>query len=392
MSRQSRKSEMRERDMLEEVTPTEALEILHDHGENYNLRPVVLVGPVGMGKTSVAKQYAKERAERAGFDTVIDTRISKPQKGEASVSFLNLNDMEPEDLMYPSYGKNKYTTYERVASTSLPGADPSWGPHESILNTMILEEIGKKREMMPFTAQLLCERSVGTSYLMPPQVHVVCTANGASHNANSYSFTADVMDRATFIKVWTPAKAWLKHMEGRLHPLIIATVGVLEDDFLNTFEREPRGEQFATPRSMEAVSDMLIKGLDLDSRIGKAQLFGNIGQTSGRELLAVHNTMQKMHDLDAMIADPNGMSDKIQDYKEDTSNNGKIALAGMVAILSKRVRKDASEVNKLLPFVKLFGEELEVTFAHMALTVNKKVQKEKAFVDHMVRLQETHYF
>ena len=49
-------------------------------------------------------------------------------------------------------------------------------------------------------------------------------------------------------------------------------------------------------------------------------------------------------------------------------------------------------VNKLFPFVKLFGEELEVTFAHMALTVNKEVQKEKEFVDHMVRLQETHYF
>ena len=392
MARSTRREELAERDMLEEVTPTEALEILHDHGEHYDLRPVVLVGPVGMGKTSIALQYAKERAERAGYDAVVDTRVSKPQKGEASVSFLNLNDMEPEDLMYPSYGKNKYTTYERIASTSLPGADESWGPPADIFNTMILEEIGKKREMMPFTAQLLCERSVGTSYIMPPLTHVVCTANGASHNANSYSFTADVMDRATFIKVWTPAKAWLKHMEGRLHPLIIATVGVLEDDFLNTFDREPRGEQFATPRSMEAVSNMLIKGLDLDSRIGKAQLFGNIGQTSGRELLAVHNTMQKMHDLDAMIADPNGMSDKIQDYKEDTSNNGKIALAGMVAILSKRVRKDASEVNKLLPFVKLFGEELEVTFAHMALTVNKEVQKEKAFVDHMVRLQETHYF
>ena len=102
--------------------------------------------------------------------------------------------------------------------------------------------------------------------------------------------------------------------------------------------------------------------------------------------------MGKIHDLDAMIADPSGMSDKIQDYKEDTSNNGRIALAGMVALLSKRVRKDASEVNKLFPFVKLFGEELEVTFAHMALTVNKEVQKEKEFVDHMVRLQETHYF
>tara|TARA_R110000824_G_scaffold397060_1_gene599468 strand:- start:2241 stop:3482 length:1242 start_codon:yes stop_codon:yes gene_type:complete len=393
MSRRSRKAEMEERGMLEEVTPTQALEGLHFCGEEMDLRPVVLVGPVGMGKTTVALDYCRERAKRAGYDDVIDARVTKPQRGEASYSFLNFNNMEPEDLVYPSYGNNKkYTQYIRQAVEDLPGADPSWGRPEDIHNTMLLEEIGKKREMMPSVAQFMEERSLGTSYLVPPQVHIIGTANGAGDNASSFNFTADLMDRCTIYKVRTTAKSWLQYHEGELHPIIVCAVGCLEEAFLNTFEAEPRGQQFSTPRSMKTMSDFLTKGLDLSTQVGRATMYGTIGHQAGRELLAVHDTMNNMVDLDAMIADPVGMADQIEEYRLDNSNNGRIRLAGMIAILSKRVRKDATQVNKLFPFVKLFGEELEVTFAHMALSVNKDVQKQEEYVNHMVRLQDTHYF
>ena len=77
--------------------------------------------------------------------------------------------------------------------------------------------------------------------------------------------------------------------------------------------------------------------------------------------------------------------------RSNTSHNGRQTLCAMTAMLAKRVKKDPASVNKLFPFMELFGEEMEVTFAHMARAVNEDITKEVEYGRHMHRCGDFHF-
>jgi len=63
----------------------------------------------------------------------------------------------------------------------------------------------------------------------------------------------------------------------------------------------------------------------------------------------------------------------------------------MTAMLAKRVKREPAVVNKLFPFMRLFGEEMEVTFAHMAKAVNEDITKEVAWGRHLHDCGDFHF-
>lgn len=375
-----------------QVTPNEALEQIKKLW-SVGLTPI-LEGRVGCGKTSIAKVAIQERAlEEKGVEAV-DSRSERPQDGSPTYTEVNFNLMEPEDIVYPNYTDKKgYTQKETIVDEFFVGADRSWGPPKLIHNTTLWEEIGKKEVMFPIFSQAVCERRLGSSLIIPEGVRFIATTNRAEDQAGSVDLTADAIARACILQVNMTYKDFLNHHAGELDPLIMACVKAHGDEWLFTQEFEEIGHPFACPRQVARLNDLFVADqIDLSKNGDRATCEGLIGVRALVELRALHNAMGRLGDIDAMIDDPDAHEDDINQFRNDNSHNGRQALCAMTAMLGKRVKNNPQSINKLFPFMKLFGEEAEVTFAHMALAVNKDVAKESAYVRHMADHQDGFYF
>jgi|TARA_R110000824_G_scaffold243468_6_gene432182 hypothetical protein len=375
-----------------EVTPNEALEQIKKLW-SVGITPI-LEGKVGCGKTSIARVAIQERAlEEKGVEAV-DSRIERPHDGSPTYTEMNFNLMEPEDIVYPNYTDKKgYTQKETIVDEFFVGADPSWGPPKLIHNTTLWEEIGKKEVMFPIFAQSVNERRLGSSLIIPEGVRFIATTNSSDSQAGAVDLTADAITRACILVVNMTHKDFLNHHAGELDPLIMACVKAHGDEWLFTQEFEEVGKPFACPRQVARLNDLFVADqIDLSKNGDRATVRGLIGIRATVELQALHNAMGRLGDIDAMIDDPVAHEDDINQFRNDNSHNGRQALCAMTAMLGKRVKTDPQSINKLFPFMKLFGEEAEVTFAHMALAVNKDIAKEPAYVRHMADHQDGFYF
>ena len=83
-----------------------------------------------------------------------------------------------------------------------------------------------------------------------------------------------------------------------------------------------------------------------------------------------------------MLNDPVAHKDRIDQLRNDNSHNGRQTLCSVIAMLGKRVKKDATQFNRLIKFVNRIDEEAAVTFVNCALQANDKVRKESEFVKH----------
>lgn len=196
------------------------------------------------------------------------------------------------------------------------------------------------------------------------------------------------MSRACIIEVSNDSRSFLNYHAGELDPLIVSCAKAHGDDWLFTQHHKGtvEGQPFNCARQAKRLSDLMLAGLvDLDTNLGRGIAEGFIGIHASTELYAMHKAMNRLDNIDAMIDDPDGYKSEIERLRNDTQHNGRQTLCSMTAMLSKRVKRDPAQINKLFPFIRLFGEELEVTFAHMAQAVNEDVTSEVEWGRHMSR-------
>ena len=119
---------------------------------------------------------------------------------------------------------------------------------------------------------------------------------------------------------------------------------------------------------------------------GQRMMSGLVGEKFTQEYRAMIRAVSTI-DLDAILSDPDSHRDEIQRLKNDRSNNGKALICSILCHLAKRVRKNASAYNNIVKFMEMIDDEAAVTFTHMALKVNKDVEKQPEFGRHYARNQ-----
>ena len=358
----------------------------------------ILTGPNGIGKSALAKRIAREMSRffnNGEMMDIVDVISGRPRKGQYGVGAFNCSGMDPEDFAMPMFGTS-HDAYERRVTTALPGADDSWFQGgmtiDDIMATVVLEEIGKKPENFKIYSELFFERQLGTNYKVPPNVSFIGTTNRAEDGAGSHDLFNDIVNRSLILHIEATVEGFLKYHRGELNNLIFSIVKMFKDDFLFTQEEEEDGKPFASPRSIWAVSKMLKRGLHLSNPMTEPYMLGTIGQRATIQLFAAHRAWGKIHNIDAMIDDPDAHKDQIEQMKNDLTVNGQMQMCAMTCMLGKRLKKDPTQFNKTLKFIKNFGEELEVTFVYIAKEANPAVKKESAFVKHYCDKKEDFYF
>lgn len=218
-------------------------------------RPVLLIGPPGIGKTAIMKQIAAETG--CGLVAYAMTHHTRQ-------SAIGLPYIAKKEYGGVEYSVTEYTMSEIVAS--IYDYMARTGKQSGIL---FLDEINCVSETLtPVMLQLLQNKTFGNVPL-PEDWIIVAAGNPPEYNKSVRELDMVTLDRVKHIDVEANLEIWLNYARGRgIHPAIRTYLTVYPDHFYKITDTD-RGQLFVTARGWEDLSLMLTvyeeDGIEVDA-------------------------------------------------------------------------------------------------------------------------------
>lgn len=211
-------------------------------------RPVLLIGPPGIGKTAIMEQIAGE----CGVGLVSYTMTHHTRQ-----SAIGLPVLTEKQFAGKEYTVTSYTMSEIIASVY--GQIEKTGCTDGIL---FLDEINCVSEtLMPAMLQFLQYKTFG-SHALPEGWVIVAAGNPPAYNRSVREFDTVTLDRVRYMKVEPDFPIW-KHyaVERGLHPAVLSFLELRPERF---YVMEPGEKGFVTGRAWEDLSEILLTMEELD--------------------------------------------------------------------------------------------------------------------------------
>jgi hypothetical protein len=207
-------------------------------------RPVLFMGPPGIGKTAVMAQIAGEM----GIGLVSYTMTHHTRQ-----SALGLPVIERRDFLGQTHPVTEYTMSEIIAAVYRQIEEGEF--REGIL---FMDEINCVSEtLMPAMLGFLQYKIFG-SHRLPEGWIIVAAGNPAKYNHNAREFDTVTLDRLKVIDVEADFGVWKAYARRRgLHPLILSYLTLKPENFYAILAG-PGGRHFVTPRGWEDLSEMIL--------------------------------------------------------------------------------------------------------------------------------------
>jgi hypothetical protein len=225
-------------------------------------RPILLLGPPGIGKTAIMEQAAGELT--IGL-------VSYTMTHHTRQSALGLPVIEKRVFAGETYTVTEYTMSEIIASVYRQIEEA--GFREGIL---FLDEINCVSEtLMPAMLGFLQYKTFG-GHRLPEGWIVAAAGNPEQYNRSAWDFDIVTLDRLKVIPVELDFEAWMQYARSRnLHPLIRSYLS-LKNEHLYAMDAGPQGRSFVTPRGWEDLSEMILSfeslGLPIDEQLFRQYL------------------------------------------------------------------------------------------------------------------------
>lgn len=220
-------------------------------------RPVLLIGPPGIGKTTIMEQIAQECS--IGL-------VSYTMTHHTRQSAIGLPVLTERQFSGKEYTVTSYTMSEIIASVY--GQIEKTGCTDGIL---FLDEINCVSEtLMPAMLQFLQYKTFG-SHALPEGWVIVAAGNPPAYNRSVREFDTVTLDRVRYMKVEPDFPIW-KHyaVERGLHPAVLSFLELRPERF---YVMEPGEKGFVTGRAWEDLSEILLTMEELELGVEEA-LFG----------------------------------------------------------------------------------------------------------------------
>ena len=220
-------------------------------------RPVLLIGPPGIGKTAIMEQIAGE----CGVGLVSYTMTHHTRQSAIGLPVLTEKQFAGKEYTVTSYTMSEIiaSVYEQMEKT---------GCRDGIL---FLDEINCVSEtLMPAMLQFLQYKTFG-SHQLPEGWVIVAAGNPPAYNRSVREFDTVTLDRVRCMNVEPDFTIW-KHyaVERGLHPAVLSFLELRPERF---YVMEPGEKGFVTGRAWEDLSEILLTMEELELGVEEA-LFG----------------------------------------------------------------------------------------------------------------------
>ena len=218
-------------------------------------RPVLLMGPPGIGKTQIMEQIAAEE----GVGLVAYTITHHTRQSAIGLPFIEKR----------TYGGKEYSITEYTMSEILASVYQLMertGLKEGIL---FLDEINCVSETLaPMMLQFLQCKTFGNQRL-PEGWLIVAAGNPPEYNKSVRDFDVVTLDRVKRIDVSEDFSAWKEYACRRgLHGAVVSYLDIKKDNFYR-IETTADGLQFATARGWEDLSELIFAYEKLGLRVDR---------------------------------------------------------------------------------------------------------------------------
>lgn len=209
-----------------------------------NQRPLLIIGPPGIGKTAIMEQVAGEC--RIGIVSYTITHHTRQ-------SAIGLPYIDKKEYGGREYSITEYTMSEIIASVY--NKIEETGLQEGIL---FIDEINCVSETLAATMlQFLKEKSFG-NHKVPKGWIIVTAGNPPEYNKSVREFDIVTLDRVRKINVKEDYKVWKEYAyKQSVHEAIITYLDIKKENFY-LIETKVDGKEFVTARGWEDLSKILI--------------------------------------------------------------------------------------------------------------------------------------
>ena len=218
-------------------------------------RPVLLMGPPGIGKTQIMEQIASE----TGVGLVAYTITHHTRQSAVGLPFIEKRTYGGEEVSVTEYTMSEIlaSVYQMMEKT---------GIQEGIL---FLDEINCVSETLaPMMLQFLQCKTFGNQRL-PEGWLIVAAGNPSEYNKSVRDFDVVTLDRVKRIDVSEDFSAWKEYACRRgLHGAVVSYLDIKKDNFYR-IETSADGLQFATARGWEDLSELIFAYEKLGLRVDR---------------------------------------------------------------------------------------------------------------------------
>ena len=232
----------------EEIIHTVAAYLAKDEAGEYRIppirqRPILLIGPPGIGKTQIMEQIARE----CQIALVSYTMTHHTRQSAVGLPYIQKEEFEGKE-----YSVTEYTMSEIIASVYRKMKET--GLSQGIL---FLDEINCVSETLaPAMLQFLQCKTFGNQ-AVPAGWIIVAAGNPPEYNKSVKEFDLVTLDRIRHIFLKEDYKVWREYArENNLHPALLSYLELRQKNFYR-IEADVEGMQYVTARGWEDFSSLL---------------------------------------------------------------------------------------------------------------------------------------